>query len=616
MKHFVIIFILIFSVSNLMARDNWEEIDTDFEDRKEGEFPTLSTIDIDGDGDLDIFIGNWDGYLAFYRNMANKKGEFEYEMEYSGTSIKSSFQEVSTFNAAVPFWIDIDSDGDYDLFLGNLKGTLTFYENTGTPSQPKLKLKNKGYSKQDSYSGIDVGYNSVPVFVDIDGDNDYDLFMGERDGYINYYENKGDPHNAVFRPIDFADSMNHSFNGIDVGECSFPFLIDIDHDNDNDLFIGNWEGYLFFYRNDGTQFDMFFKEINYAVSPQTSFNKYRSEGDCRFSISRYVKNYFDFVFCKINGDITWYRTNDEFNQMFKKQPRVDVTLKMANYYYEMAKEKYLDGEFIESRLILEKAKKYKEIKKMDLLEENLNKEIKTRVNNIIVGIKDDFNKGNFVEALDNLQKGKFMRASVLFDQIKKNYGSFKYLEKYRSLAQKYEKDRKKIIMAEKYDDNAIDFFKKGDYKKALSDWERASKLIPEDYTIVENIIMCKAKMDEIETKAIINKLLHQARDYLKKGEKDKAFKIYSRLMELGPVPEKVQKDINSLKGDIMEYKQKEYKEKINRLYKNGLEYFEKGEYEKAIEHFKKVVFYNSDHKEAWQKLKEAEKKFLEKEKLE
>lgn len=615
-KSIWVLLTIVLLFSKLYGEKNWEKIETYFKNKKFGEFPALSLIDIDGDGDLDVFIGNWDGYLAFYRNVSTKKGKIKFKMEYSGTSIKSSFQEVSTFNAAVPFWVDIDGDGDYDLFLGNLRGTITYYENIGTLVEPKLKLRNKGDTKRNSYFQIDVGYNSVPVFVDIDGDNDYDLFVGERDGYINYYENIGDSHNPVFKEINFAESIQSSYNRIDVGECSFPYFFDIDGDNDYDLFIGNWEGYLFFYRNDGTRFDPFFKEVNYAVSQDTSFNNYKTDGDCRFTISKLFDNKFDFIFFKMNGEITWYRTTENFkNMFFRKEARIDVSIKMANYYYEIAKEKYLNGEFIEAKLILNKAKRYKEIKKIEELSKNLELEIKTRINKIVSNIKNDFTKGNFIEAMDFLLKGKFMRASILLRQIKKNYGSFRYLNKYISLAEKYEKERKKIIIAEKLDNKAIELYKKGEYKQALKFWEKASALLPDDYTIVENIIMCKTRMDEIETKEVIDKLVIQAREYLRKGKKDEALKVYVRLVELGNIPQKIQKDIDALKNDIMKFKEKENEEKIEKLYKAGIKHLDNQEYEKAMECFKKVIFYKSTYKDAWKKLKEAKKKFLEEEKL-
>src|SRR5690606_26046001 len=45
---------------------------------------------------------------------------------------------------------------------------------------------------------IDIGFKSRPAFVDIDADGDQDLFMGSMDGTIRYFENIGTSNNAVF----------------------------------------------------------------------------------------------------------------------------------------------------------------------------------------------------------------------------------------------------------------------------------------------------------------------------------------------------------------------------------------------------------------------------------
>src|SRR5688572_14197392 len=45
---------------------------------------------------------------------------------------------------------------------------------------------------------IDIGFKSRPAFVDIDADGDQDLFVGSMDGKIHQFENVGTSNNAVF----------------------------------------------------------------------------------------------------------------------------------------------------------------------------------------------------------------------------------------------------------------------------------------------------------------------------------------------------------------------------------------------------------------------------------
>ena len=63
--------------------------------------------------------------------------------------------------------------------------------------------------------------NLHPDFVDIDFDEDYDLFIGDFNGLIHYFENAGDINNPIMKyhgPID----------GIDLSGYSSPEFVDID----------------------------------------------------------------------------------------------------------------------------------------------------------------------------------------------------------------------------------------------------------------------------------------------------------------------------------------------------------------------------------------------------
>ncbi len=52
----------------------------------------------------------------------------------------------------------------------------------------------------------------IPKFVDIDDDGDLDVFTGRYDGYFQYFENTGDVNNPAFmeqsggaNPLDLVD---------------------------------------------------------------------------------------------------------------------------------------------------------------------------------------------------------------------------------------------------------------------------------------------------------------------------------------------------------------------------------------------------------------------------
>jgi hypothetical protein len=198
-------------------------------------------VDIDDDGDLDLFMAaevdpgdsNFSS-LHFYENVGIADSAIYKLIEPDYLNLNFGFSYSPTFT-------DIDADGDQDLFIGKFFGQIYFLKNTGTASSPDFP------TVIQNFSDIDVGNNATLAFVDIDADHDNDLFIGESDGTINFYQNEGDSSVADFTLID------ENYFGIDVGENSFPFLVDIDGDLDFDLIIGSQSDGIKLYRNEGNQ---------------------------------------------------------------------------------------------------------------------------------------------------------------------------------------------------------------------------------------------------------------------------------------------------------------------------------------------------------------------------
>ena len=87
---------------------------------------------------------------------------------------------------ANPSLVDIDDDGDLDLFIGDLKGHTYYFENKGSREKASFTYQNK-----NAFGIVDVGGFASPEFIDIDGDGDQDLFTGNRKGKTKYIENLG-----------------------------------------------------------------------------------------------------------------------------------------------------------------------------------------------------------------------------------------------------------------------------------------------------------------------------------------------------------------------------------------------------------------------------------------
>ena len=194
-------------------------------------------FDYDSDNDMDLIIGTdfdpsnfpWVGKLLLFENIG-----YDENSEPIWSLVDDEFLGDEMGNNLSPSSVDIDYDGDLDLFIGNFNGTLQFFENIGSAYNPQ-------YEFIEYVSNIDLSGYSTPEFIDIDNDNDYDLIIGNMNGTIYLYLNVGDRYNYNFQFI------TDSYQNIDVSFRSSPLAFDYDVDGDMDLFVGSGNNNLYLY---------------------------------------------------------------------------------------------------------------------------------------------------------------------------------------------------------------------------------------------------------------------------------------------------------------------------------------------------------------------------------
>ena len=168
-------------------------------------------------------------------------------------SIKSEGKEIDLGEYSHPFVVDYNLDGKKDLLIGTYEGKIAIFTNKGTDKTPQFS----GYSfLKEKGKDIDVGSHAAPFMVDYNNDGLSDLLIGNKEGYLIYYENKGNNHNPLFTsPIVLKD-----VNGLDIAVESYstPLVLDWNHDNKKDIILGSGSGTLSLYLNKGSDSDPLF----------------------------------------------------------------------------------------------------------------------------------------------------------------------------------------------------------------------------------------------------------------------------------------------------------------------------------------------------------------------
>jgi hypothetical protein len=218
-------------------------------------------LDLDNDGDYDLLLGEGDGTIDYYRNTGDATAaEFTLQSETS-----NPFNGITIGSGRVTIsCIDIDQDGDLDCFFGEAGGTIVFYKNTGTSTAFTFAVQAGAANPLDGVA-TDLGAetHTAPHFLDLDADGDYDVVIGSASGANYYYANTGSATAATFTSKTGTDNP---FNSHNVGTYSILSCIDIDNDIDYDCFIGIADGTIKYLQNTGTSTAVEFTQITDTFS--------------------------------------------------------------------------------------------------------------------------------------------------------------------------------------------------------------------------------------------------------------------------------------------------------------------------------------------------------------
>lgn len=266
----------------------------------------MAIADMDADGDLDIFYGEYYGDVKFFENVGDAQNPL-----FSVPLVNPFGLTTGNNDVSVPFLGDIDDDGDMDMFVANELNQIEFFENTGTASSPQFA---SSVTNPFNLGGTYPSY--VPQFADIDNDGDLDIFYGDFTYTISFQENIGTPSNpnfsaAVVNPFNIS-VPNSYYNALD--------LADIDHDGDLDIMAGGLYEFKFI-ENVGsasnpdfasTVYNPFGLDSCYYIV-SFSFADMDNDGDQDFFVSNYYL-----------GDIIYYENQEVSGVQEREKSKISM----------------------------------------------------------------------------------------------------------------------------------------------------------------------------------------------------------------------------------------------------------------------------------------------------
>lgn len=351
-----------------------------------------NVTDIDNNGYLDLVIGRLDGTVTRYESTGLDENEiprFELITErFEDIEIVKQFGTLHGANTMA--FMDIDDDGDQDIFWGDFfEPSLLLLENRGSPTNPDFRgeprpfppndpVQTSGYNAPTlthwgedgrialflgvlggAYNAnrtlgenfyfydqtetgefelqtkkflntIDVGNESIVTTGDINGNGKKDLLVankidpGERNSSLVYhYENRGtesEPELHFVGPLDLPDAYHYA-----------PALADLTGNGLDDLLLGRWRGGIAYYKNTGSGFELVEEtllELPRGSNATPALADLDGDGD------------FDLLLGSSSGRVYYYRnegtsSEPKFQLVEDAFPGVEVQHRSAPAFYDI-----------------------------------------------------------------------------------------------------------------------------------------------------------------------------------------------------------------------------------------------------------------------------------------
>ena len=207
-------YVLQFRAATVVGPGNWSAVFSNFYSSATN---GLETGDVDGDGDIDVVIGN------------NGAANFAFLNDGSGALTGSTTFDAGGDPTVTLDLGDVDGDGDLDVATGTFAGQSVVRLNDGSGN----------FGAPINFGGASDNTRPV-VFGDADGDGGLDIAVGIDGGQNLVHFNSG---SATFTSSKTFGTGSDQTKHLDWG--------DVDNDGDLDLYVGNFSEANAIYLNDG-----------------------------------------------------------------------------------------------------------------------------------------------------------------------------------------------------------------------------------------------------------------------------------------------------------------------------------------------------------------------------
>ncbi|MBT7096105.1 hypothetical protein HN937_01950, partial [Candidatus Poribacteria bacterium] len=215
--------------------------------------------DVDGDGDVDVAVGNTSEQNVVYLN---------HDQPFEDVAAAAGVDDSGTGRGVA--WGDYDGDGDLDLYLSKDSGANRLFRNNG----------NGTFADVSAAPMNDGGSGHGAVWGDYDNDGDPDLYLVNVGTTNKLFRNDGSG--------TFSDVTGTAGVG-DTGVGRSVAWADYDGDGDLDLYVVNWGNANKLYQNDGdgTFTDVGGEMADAGNSPGAAWGDYDNDGDLDLYLAKH-----------------------------------------------------------------------------------------------------------------------------------------------------------------------------------------------------------------------------------------------------------------------------------------------------------------------------------------